>query len=737
MARGRRRLLKFNLKPASIRSTAVILLLLLSLLTALSFFIEDAAAIVFLQGHLTRFFGYGLILLPPIFLISGLVLIRSRRFPLAEPRILGGLVLALISLTLSAQRFAGQGGLVGNFLWLTLSNAFSAIGALFITIALWLTSFLVLFNTSLESFFSLLAAIGRVLAAVSQKMVIQPVLAIAHRLVKPRQEKKPVAEEKTTEVEEPFAIIPPPSEPVVISTGKMATAVSSEEPLRQETVTNMPYAQKVWEYPPIDLLSDNPPTEANRGDVKANAQIIEKTLDSFGIRAHVVEVNLGPAVTQYALESAQGTKIARITNLQNDLAMALASPTGTIRLEAPIPGKSLIGIEVPNLSLSIVPLKSVLLSEEMRKQTSKLAVSLGHNVAGRPVVADIGKMPHILVAGATGSGKSVLLHSFIATLLFRCSPQEVKFILIDPKRVELPQYNEIPHLLTPVIVEPEKAIPALKWVLAEMTRRYKLFENAKARNINAYNELSGFQALPYILVIVDELADLMATAPVEIEKTICRLAQMARATGIHLILATQRPSVDVLTGLIKANVTCRIAFNVTSQVDSRVIIDQVGAEKLLGRGDMLYVPPDVSKPIRIQGVYVSDKELNGLLKFMKGSQVKPEYESGVTTFSGGGEMTGLVGGDGSRDDLFADAVDVICNYDRASASLLQRRLKVGYARAARLLDELEAAGVVGPADGSKPREVLMKDPQTILNRQAPAEGQGKNDSIEEVASVDR
>ena len=321
-------------------------------------------------------------------------------------------------------------------------------------------------------------------------------------------------------------------------------------------------------------------------------------------------------------------------------------------------------------------------------------------------------MPHVLVAGATGSGKSVLINSFISSLLFRASPSEVKLILIDPKRVEFSSYSDIPHLHTPVIVEPDKALAALRWAVSEMERRYKLFENARVRNIAGYNDLSGFQALPYLVIIVDEFADLMHVAPVEIEKSVCRIAQMARAVGIHLILATQRPSVDVLTGLIKANIPTRIAFNVTSQVDSRVVLDQQGAEKLLGRGDMLYVPPEASKPQRIQGVYVSDGEINDLVKFLRSTNVAPEYQEDVTKpiLSSNTFSSSAIGvSSGEQDSLFDEAKKLVQQSDRASSSLIQRRLSVGYARAARILDELEAAGVVGAANGSKPRDVLLRD----------------------------
>jgi S-DNA-T family DNA segregation ATPase FtsK/SpoIIIE len=438
-------------------------------------------------------------------------------------------------------------------------------------------------------------------------------------------------------------------------------------------------------------------------------------LQSFGIGAKVVEVNLGPAVTQYALEIALGTKVSKITSLSNDLALATEAPTGQIRIEAPIPGRSLVGIEIPNRSLEVVTLKTMLSSNIMHKNKSKLTVSLGLDVSGNPVVADIAKMPHVLIAGTTGSGKSVLINSFISSLLFRASPAEVKLILIDPKRVELIGYNGIPHLMTPVIVEVEKILASLKWAMDEMDRRYKTFAERRVRNVDSFNELAGFQSLPYIVILVDELADLMAFAPVEVEDAIARLAQMARATGIHLVVSTQRPSVDVITGLIKANIPCRIAFNVSSMVDSRVIIDMPGAEKLLGRGDMLYIPPDQAKPTRIQGAFVSEREVRKLVEYLKTKSPVVEYSEEITSrplVVKKGIGPAAIDG---RDTLFEDAIRIVCQYDRASASLLQRRLSIGYSRAARILDQLEEEGVVGPGEGSKPRDVLAKNADEMIN----------------------
>lgn len=488
-----------------------------------------------------------------------------------------------------------------------------------------------------------------------------------------------------------------------------------QETLEQKLVSNVPGEEMIWKYPNLDILGEVESGKAERGDIKGNAAIIEKTLESFGVTARVVEVNLGPAVTQYALEVALGTKLSKITALERDLALALSAPTGTIRIEAPIPGRNLVGIELPNRSAEFVTLRRILESEEMRGNKSKLAVSLGLDVSGKPIIADIARMPHILIAGQTGSGKSVCINSFLASILFRSAPTDVKLILVDPKRVELTGYNGIPHLLTPVIVEPEKVVNSLRWVMAEMDRRYKLFSEAGARNIDSYNEMSGFQALPYIVLFIDELADIMLFSPVEVEDAITRIAQMSRATGIHMVLATQRPSVDVITGLIKANIPSRIAFAVASQVDSRVILDTQGAEKLLGRGDMLYLPPEAAKPVRIQGAFVNDKEINSLVSFIKNQGVSPQYTEEVTTMAKPGTVN-VAGVSGEVDDFFKDAVKVVCRYDKASSSLLQRRLSVGYARAARIMDQLEAAGVVAPSDGSsKPREVLVQNAEEFLS----------------------
>ena len=595
-----------------------------------------------------------------------------------------------------------RAGIAGKAAWEGVATLITPIGAFIVLFGTTFVGLIILFNTSIDQVLATVVSFYKQVRGYTVgEGKFRKTVTLGRRELKVKGGVEP-------------AVVPASSKRV--GTTKKET---TDDTLAPKLVSNIPGENKVWKYPPLKILSDSVSGKADRGDIKGNAAIIEQTLESFGITARVVEVNLGPAVTQYALEVALGTKLSKITALERDLALALAAPTGTIRIEAPIPGRSLIGIELPNRSPEFVALRKMLSSEEMSNNTSKLAVALGFDVSGKPHVADLTKMPHVLIAGQTGSGKSVCINSFLGSLLFRAAPSEVKLILVDPKRVELTGYNGIPHLLTPVIVEPEKILSALRWILSEMDRRYKLFAQAGARNIDSYNEMSGFQALPYIVLIVDELADIMLFSPVEVEDSVTRIAQMSRATGIHMVLSTQRPSVDIITGLIKANIPCRIAFAVASQVDSRVILDMQGAEKLLGRGDMLYLPPEQAKPVRIQGAFVSDKDTKTLVSFLKNQGVTPQYTEELTSMPKPG-TTQIAGVDGDFDELFKDAVEVVCQYNRASASLLQRRLSIGYARAARIIDQLENAGVVGPPDGSKPRDVLIQGPQEIFS---PAQGQ--------------
>jgi S-DNA-T family DNA segregation ATPase FtsK/SpoIIIE len=460
---------------------------------------------------------------------------------------------------------------------------------------------------------------------------------------------------------------------------------------------------KNWKFPSLDLLEDAK-TKVDSGNIEANVAIVQKTLNDFGVDVEMGEVNVGPTVTQYTFRPAVGVKLSQIAALQNDLALALSA--SSIRMELPIPGKALVGIEIPNKTTALVRIKEILGSNAFIEHESKLGFSLGRDVSGHPIVTDLAKMPHLLIAGATGSGKSVAVNSFLISLLFRGSPSEVKFILVDPKRVELNLYNGLPHLLTGVITDHQKAVNALKWAVAEMDRRYKLLSEVHKRNIGEYNSSSS-NRLPYIVVVVDELADLMSVAQNEVEATIVRLAQMARAVGIHLVLATQRPSVDVITGLIKANITARMAFAVASQVDSRTILDIAGAEKLLGSGDMLYITSELPKPKRVQGAYVNEKEIRKVVDFIKEQSGAVLYDDQIVEKPQRGiSIPGFTNsGDDDEDELLSEAIETVQAAGKASASLLQRRLKVGYARAARLLDILEDKGIIGPGDGAKPREV--------------------------------
>ena len=456
---------------------------------------------------------------------------------------------------------------------------------------------------------------------------------------------------------------------------------------------------------PLDLL-DGTSKKPDSGNISRNSEIIERTFETFGIPVEMVDVAVGPTITQYAIRPAEGIKLSRIVALQNDLALALAAHP--IRIEAPIPGKSLVGIEVPNKSIASVPLRTILEAAAFKKADTELTIGLGKDVSGTAWVAGLEKMPHLLVAGATGSGKSVCLNNIIVSLLYQHGPDTLKLILVDPKRVELPVYNGIPHLLVPPITKSEDAINALKWTVREMERRLDVLSGAKVRDIASYNRKHEEQ-LPYIVFMIDELADLMSISGREVEALVVRIAQMARAVGIHLVLATQRPSVDVITGLIKANIPTRIAFAVASQTDSRTILDYAGAEKLLGRGDMLLMAPHLSKARRLQGAYLSDREIKNVVNALKDEDV-PDYNYDIVERQRGGST---VLDSESDDPLLEEAAEVVIAAGKASTSLLQRRLKIGYSRAARIMDLLEERGAIGPQDGAKPREVLIDSPSEV------------------------
>jgi len=704
----KRKGLGLKLKKQTVYTVAAIWFWLFAAAISISFF-GEGAVLSSLRASLIDHFGWVMYLLP-IFLVSASTLFFKVKSELANQNVpmgLGIILFGLLALT--------RAGDFGDVLWVLTSDAIAPEGATLLFLGVILIGVIVLFNTSLDKFINFVL--------MGMQTILEWIGSLGQReqkspLIIGGQQKQPL---KIRETDEEKVAIKKPISPPPMPAKNEATppkAVTSGGALTMSSLNNS-QDMKTWEYPDVNMLSDGPGEKADRGDVRKNADIIEKTLDSFGIQADVVEVNPGPAVTQYAIKLSLGTKVSKITSLASDMALALAAPTGQVRIEAPIPGRDLVGIEIPNRGLEFVTLKRMLLADNMKKAKSKLGVAMGLDVSGNPLIGDIAKMPHVLVAGTTGSGKSVLLNAWICSLLYRTTPAEVRLILVDPKRVELVGYNGVPHLLTPVIVETDKILSALRWATQEMERRYKQFAEVGVRNLDGFNELSGFQALPNIVIIIDELADLMAYAPVEVEDTICRIAQMARATGIHLVLATQRPSVDVITGLIKANIPARIAFNVSSMMDSRVIIDMPGAEKLLGRGDMLYVPPDQAKPMRIQGTFVSDKEVSKVVDFFKSTQAEVHYTEEVLSQPASAMKKGGAGGSSDgRDQLFEEALRLVCQYDKASASLLQRRLSVGYARAARILDQLEVAGIIGVGEGSKPRDVLIKNPDDFLNSQA-------------------
>lgn len=523
---------------------------------------------------------------------------------------------------------------------------------------------------------------------------------------------------------------------------ELAEALPGEEEMGQERprprgsiFPRIIGGEQIWHLPPVDeILANSVEQELSQSEIRERVRIIEDTLISFGVPAKVVEVNQGPTITQFGVEpgyverrSSSGRttrakiKVSKIANLANDLALALAA--SPIRIEAPVPGRSIVGIEVPNSDIAMVSLSSVIESDTFRRIKGPLPIALGQDVAGNPIASDLASLPHLLIAGATGSGKSVCVNSIISSLLCNRTPDEVQFIMVDPKMVELTTYNGIPHLRAPVVIELERVVGVLNWATEEMDKRYKLFNQARARNVEAYNQAliaRGEKPLPYIVVVIDELADLMMVSPDEVERAICRIAQMARATGIHLVIATQRPSVDVVTGLIKANFPARISFAVTSQVDSRVIIDTTGADKLLGRGDMLFMAPDSSKLVRLQGCYVSDKELASLVRFWKGARLaqEPAQPDAVVQQQMWEEIEATLKKSAQQDELMPKAISIVQKHRRASISMLQRELRIGYSRAARLIETMEEQGIIGPEQGgSRPREVLQMPPQTAAREQ--------------------
>jgi S-DNA-T family DNA segregation ATPase FtsK/SpoIIIE len=684
---------QLNLKKDTRKGLAVVLFVVLAIIFSLSLagfagpFGEIANKVLKLA------FGWVAYVVPVIFLFVAIALFRQNpeeeSNTVSTHAYVGAVLLTLtltgllhlwvirsdVSLSFDLVKQGRGGGYLGVLSSYPLMNLMGYIASLVVLVAGIIVSLLITFNVSFTGLFR--KSENQKIKPEPNKLKINNAASVGFS--------KEIVTEANKAAREKLEVMVNGFDDIKVSKSKMTAAVD-----------------KNWKFPAIDLLEDSN-NKVDSGNIETNVAVIQKTLNDFGIDVEMGEVNVGPTVTQYTFRPAVGVKLSQIAGLQNDLALALAAPS--IRMELPIPGKALVGIEIPNKSSALVRIKEIIAHPTFMEQPSKLAFALGRDVAGHPMVAELSRMPHLLIAGATGSGKSIAINTILISLLYRATPQEVKFIMIDPKRVELNLYNGLPHLLTNVVIDHQKAVNALKWSVAEMDRRYKLLSEVHKRNITEYNNASASK-LPYIVVVVDELADLMAVAQNDVEAAIVRLAQMARAVGIHLVVATQRPSVDVITGLIKANITARMAFAVASQVDSRTILDSAGAEKLLGSGDMLYVTSELPKPKRIQGTYVAEKEIKRVVEFIKEQSGSVIYDEQIVEKPQRGvSVPGFESNGDDEDELLQEAIETVRAAGKASASLLQRRLRVGYARAARLLDILEDQGIIGPGDGAKPREV--------------------------------
>ncbi len=640
--------------------------------------------IVFLFGRPTSF------VLPILIILLGVKFFRQEKPYLSIPRISGMFVLlisissliGMFNLSSESMRFY-YSGLFGALLTKFITTYFSRLGGFIIFITFALLSLALVSEILLSSLFA------------NSAEKLKGLLAAIFKPRKAIEVKSKIIEKKNN-----LSLFPKPSlvkEESLVSRPKIQIKA---KPINPEPKAK-PQELKIGDYrlPSLDLLDAPPPPEARqiKENLEDNARILEDTLGDFGIVAKVTDIERGPIITRYELEPAPGIKLSRIMNLSDDIALSMKAQS--VRILAPIPGKDRVGIEVPNTQGSFVYLEEVFASSEFQKTDTALTLALGKDITGRPIITDLDDMPHLLIAGTTGSGKTVCVNSLILSLLFKSSPTDLKFVMIDPKMVELMPFNGLPHLLCPVVTDSKKAYTALNWVVGEMEERYRLLSKASARNIEAYNEKQ--EKLPYIIVIVDEFADLMTVARDQTETAVQRLAQLSRAVGIHLILATQRPSVNVITGVIKANLPARISFKVASKVDSRTVLDMNGADKLLGKGDMLFLRPGESKPIRIQGTLISDKEIERVVNFIK-SQAEPVYDEEILKEQ---QKSGINGNE--KDEFYNEAVKIIMESNQASVSILQRRMRLGYTRAARIIDMMEQEGLVGPFEGSKPRRILI------------------------------
>ena len=691
---------KVELKDETTESLWGIGFLVLGLLILLTIFNWAGPAGDFIRRILGSIFGFGYYLLPIILGIVGVSFMRKGRVDIARLHAIMGVCVLLSTLGIMdiATNGIGEstvltyGGQIGRMVaWIF--SPFGMYGGILLLGALLITSLIVLADEKPN-----LLALWNKIKNISNKEITLP-------FVNNNEEKN------TEEIIEEIKKEKEGKSDQEIDYDESQIKAKEEEKLSPKKKFHTDYIA-----PPLTLLEKDK-GKPNIGDMKGNTNIIQRTLLNFGIPVEMDEVTVGPTVTRYALKPAQGVKLSRIVGLQNDLALALAAHP--IRIEAPIPGKSLVGVEIPNKVKSTVGLATLLADDKFQNSPKPLTVALGRGLSGKAVFGNLAKMPHALIAGTTGSGKSVTIHSIITSLLYRNGPDDMKLIMVDPKRVELTLYNKIPHLLTPVITDPKKTILALKWAAKEMDRRYDVLQAESVRDIESYHATVWSKAkegeaerMPYIVIVIDELADIMQAYPRELESAIVRLAQMSRAVGIHLILSTQRPSVNVITGLIKANVPTRVALQVSSQIDSRTILDQGGAEKLLGAGDMLYASADMSQPERLQSAFISEDEVKRVVEYLKDAYMDDIPEqielSGSIEKSGGLFSDSLEGGSNGDDDLFEEAREVVIRDQKASTSYLQRKLGVGYARAAKLIDMLEERGVVGPGNGAKPRDVIEK-----------------------------
>lgn len=722
-----------HLKEETIETIWAIVFFLISLFLLLSAIGQGGKIGYWSYTLLDKLFGVGYYLMPIILIALGVSFLKEIRNNFATPKIIASAVLFLSSLSLVSLLSENSGGTVGSIVAKPLLGMFDFWASLFFTIGLIVISIIIVLDAKIKFTRKPKEDILDPLKDTKDNKVFTETSDLKTNIPL-ETEQKPVEEKPLLKQE-------PPKKQDLEDNEDLSPKKSSGLIFFPGSVSG-----KEFTPPPLSLLEKDS-GKPGVGDIKANANIIKRTLFNFGIEVEMDEVSIGPSVTRYALKPAEGVKINKIVGLQNDLSLALAAHP--LRIEAPIPGKSLVGIEIPNTQKTKVGLGSMFDNSQFNNSEKPLLVCLGKGITGQAVFSDVAKMPHMLIAGATGSGKSVTIHAILTSLLYRNSPDDLKFIMIDPKRVELTLYNKIPHLLTNVITDAKKAILSLKWAAKEMERRYEILEKYTVRDIKSYQDtvvkpaiesvknkvLEPDQippAMPYIVIVIDELADIMQAFPRELESAIVRLAQMSRAVGIHLILSTQRPSVNVITGLIKANVPTRLALQVASQIDSRTILDMPGAEKLLGAGDMLFMSGDMAKPIRVQSAFISEAEVKKVVEWLASnyesevSDLKLEEQTGVASI-----IDSLEGGSSNEDldDLFEEAKAAVVAAGKGSTSYIQRKLGVGYARAARLMDQLEEQGVVGPENGSKPREVLIggntgagtaeynpEDNQNALNR---------------------